>query len=109
MKRDNAVNGERIPKEEIDPHWFRVLRIIRLCLRIGLVCCLAVMFAITFMVLGQEYLFAQWAAAGIPDTRVRPHTPYYIAMFQLSGASLILLSLLLLFRIRWDDWTHKKG
>lgn len=81
------------------------LRATRIGLRFALVCCLALMLILTFMVLGQEYYFAKLEAEGISITRSHPYTPYYIAMVQLGGLSMMLTSLLLIFRVNWQAWS----
>ena len=81
------------------------LRATRIGLRFALVCCLALMLIFTFMVLGQEYYFAKLEAEGISITRSHPYTPYYIAMIQLGGLSMMLTSLLLIFRMNWQAWS----
>ena len=83
--------------------WLRAIRI-GLCLALG--CSLTLMLIFTCMVLGQEYYFAKLEAEGMLVFRAHPHTPYYIAMIQLSGLSIMLISLLLIFRANWQAWTQ---
>ena len=67
--------------------WLRAIRI-GLCLALG--CSLTLMLIFTCMVLGQEYYFAKLETEGISIIRPHPHTPYYIAMIQLGGLSMML-------------------
>ena len=103
-KRHNLPGAERTEAApDLRVKW---LRAIRIGLRLALGCSLTLMLIFTFMVLGQEYYFFKLEAEGIPVFRVHPHTPYYIAMLQLSGLSIMLTSLLLIFRVNWQAWTQ---
>ena len=83
--------------------WLRAIRI-GLCLALG--CSLTLMLIFTCMVLGQEYYFAKLEVEGMLVFRAHPYTPYYIVMIQLSGLSIMLISLLLIFRANWQAWTQ---
>lgn len=83
--------------------WLRAIRI-GLCLALG--CSLTLMLIFTCMILGQEYYFAKLEAEGMLVFRAHPYTPYYIVMIQLSGLSIMLTSLLLVFRANWQAWTQ---
>ena len=103
QKKHELAATERMGAEQ--NRRMKWLRAIRIGLRFALVCCLALMLIFTFMVLGQEYYFAKLEAEGIPIIRSHPHTPYYIAMIQLGGLSVMLISLLLILRVNWQAWS----
>ena len=105
MKKRHGLPGsertEAAPDQRVK--WLRAIRI-GLCLALG--CSLTLMLIFTCMVLGQEYYFAKLEVEGMLVFRAHPHTPYYIAMIQLSGLSIMLTSLLLVFRANWQAWTQ---
>ena len=79
----------------------RALRKLTLLRRIAfssLCICIFLMLAMTLMVLGQEFLFLRWAAAGISLSRPAAHTPYYVLMFELGGLSIMNFALFLLIQ-----------
>ena len=105
MKKRHSLPGaertEAAPDQRVK--WLRAIRI-GLCLALG--CSLTLMLIFTCMVLGQEYYFAKLEVEGMLVFRAHPYTPYYIVMIQLSGLSIMLTSLLLIFRANWQAWTQ---
>ena len=65
--------------------------------------CLFLILAMTLMVLGQEFLFLRWTAAGITMSRPAAHTPYFVLMFELGGLGVMHLALFLLIRSALRD------
>lgn len=86
----------------------RTLRQLTLLCRIvlaGFCVCLFLILAMTLVVLGQEYLFLCWSAAGVVIARPAAHTPYFVLMFELGGLSVMHFALFLLIRAALKDMT----
>lgn len=86
-----------------DSRTLHQLTLLRRIVVAGFGLCLFAMAAMTFMVLGQEYLFLRWASVGISVSRPAAHTPYFVLMFELGGLSVMHLALFLLIRAALRD------
>ena len=92
-----------------DSRTLHQLTLLRRIVVAGFGLCLFAMAAMTFMVLGQEYLFLRWASVGISVSRPAAHTPYYVLMFELGGLSVMHFALLLLVRAVHKDVMRTTG
>lgn len=100
--------AEAIPQEGDPVCYERALRQLTLLCRVvlaGFCVCLFLILAMTLVVLGQEYLFLCWAAAGVIIARPAAHTPYFILMLELGGLSIMHFALFLLIRAALKDMT----
>lgn len=81
------------------------LTLLRRSVLAGFCVCLFLILAMTLVVLGQEYLFLCWSAAGVVIARPAAHTPYYVLMFELGGLSVMHFALFMLIRAALKDMT----
>ena len=87
-------------RKQTDDPMTRHLRALRLCARIALIGCAALMLILTLLTQ------IRGMSGQAPDGK---HTAYWIAMLHLGGAELLLLGMLGVLRANWERWTQYAG